>query len=412
MLLRITLVGIVWSVLFIEGIRVILLTNWHFDIFRATHWTHAWNLWRSGWVIDEAKEWAFIIIILTAIPAWATVWAALSIINWENLFSNIWNFLVEMFKKIFVLPLRKLMVPSVQTKVIKKKTSSKESRPTTPQARMAASTPNLSPERRAQLMGVPYKPQPISATSAKPAAKPAPKEFSHSLFELSDEDNFDFDLFDDKKTETKPSLSPSAPQSESENARRNDRSAGSPAKKKKIDVATSDTKNKTYHSSSTFEMLKQKGYEIISGVTLNDVFIDFVGISKNHICLCLNDKESGDWLADEERFNDEEPLWFSESSHRISPVRKIALAQAALSEKLAAADLKFKIVPYVIEQIGNIINAEDMFEIWKDLHINVTRIDRGTPKEIPLFAKKLEDADNGIDKGVLDKLKKLLRSDE
>ena len=159
-------------------------------------------------------------------------------------------------------------------------------------------------------------------------------------------------------------------------------------------------------------VLKQKGYEIISGVTLNDVFIDFVGISKNHICLCLNDKESGDWLADEERFNDEEPLWFSESSHRISPVRKIALAQAALSEKLAAADLKFKIVPYVIEQIGNIINAEDMFEIWKDLHINVTRIDRGTPKEIPLFAKKLEDADNGIDKGVLDKLKKLLRSDE
>lgn len=411
MLLRITLVGIIWSVLFIEGIRVILLTNWHFDIFRSTHWTHAWNLWRSGWVIDEAKEWAFIIIILTAIPAWATVWTALSIINWEKLFSNIWNFLIELVKKIFVLPLLKLSAPSVQTKVIKKNSTIKDARPTTPQSRLAADTPNLSPERRAQLMGIPYKPQPLSVTTAKPVVKQDSKEFSHSLFELSDEDNFDFDLFDDKKSETKPSLSPTAPQSESEAHRKNDR-ANSSAKKKKTDSATPDTKNKTYHSNSTFEILKQKGYEIISGVTLNDVFIDFVGISKNHICLCLNDKESGDWLADEERFNDEEPLWFSESSHRISPVRKIALAQAALSEKLTSADLKFKIIPYVIEQIGNIINAEDMFEIWKDLHINVTRIDRGTPKEIPLFAKKIEDADNGIDKGVLEKLKKLLRSDE
>lgn len=409
MLLRITLVGIVWSVLFIEGIRVILLTNWHFDIFRSTHWDHAWNLWRSGWVIDETKEWAFILIILTAIPAWATVWAALSIINWENLLSNIWEFIVKIFRRIFVQPFRKIITPPTPQKTIKQKVV-KETRGISPRAQMEANTPNLSPERRAQLMGIPYKPQPFSPTP-KPTVKAEPKEFSHSLFELSDEDSFDFDLFDDKKVETKPSLAPSVAPSETDNSRRNDKTSAS-VKKKRTDVAPAESKNKTYHSNSTFEILKQKGYEIISGVTLDDVLIDFVGISKNHICLCLNDKESGDWLADEERFNDEEPLWFSESSHRISPVRKIAIAQAALLEKLAAADIKFKIVPYVIEQIGNIINAEDMFDIWKDLHINVTRIDRGTPKEIPLFAKKLEDADGDIDKGLLDKLKKILRGDD
>ena len=78
------LVGLLWSIFFIEGIRVIMLTNWHFDIFRPTHWQHAWSLWSSGWVIDEAKEWAFVLIILTAVPVWITVWAALSTIRWER----------------------------------------------------------------------------------------------------------------------------------------------------------------------------------------------------------------------------------------------------------------------------------------------------------------------------------------
>ena len=92
------------------------------------------------------------------------------------------------------------------------------------------------------------------------------------------------------------------------------------------------------------------------------------------------DREPGDWLADEERFNDEEPLWFSESSHRISPVRKIDLAKRALLDKLDNAEMSFIVDAFVVIQIGNIINAEDMFETWDDLDINVTRIDRGTPR--------------------------------
>ena len=78
--------------------------------------------------------------------------------------------------------------------------------------------------------------------------------------------------------------------------------------------------------------------------------------------------------------------------------------------KLKDADFSFEVVPFVIEQIGNIINAEDMLDIWRDLDVNVTRIDRGTPKEIPLFAKTLDDADEKVDKAVLEKLRKLLRS--
>ena len=91
-------------------------------------------------------------------------------------------------------------------------------------------------------------------------------------------------------------------------------------------------------------------------------------------------------------------------------MRKVDLARSILEEKLKESDLSFTVIPFVIEQIGNIINAEDMLEIWRDMNINVTRIDRGTPKEIPLLAKTLEEADGNVDKSVFEKIKKLLRN--
>ena len=91
-------------------------------------------------------------------------------------------------------------------------------------------------------------------------------------------------------------------------------------------------------------------------------------------------------------------------------MRKVDLARQALEEKFKEADFSFTIKPYVIIQLGNIINAEDMFEIWNDMNINVTRIDRGTPKELKLFAKTLDEAENHIDKEKFEKIKKLIRN--
>ena len=124
-------------------------------------------------------------------------------------------------------------------------------------------------------------------------------------------------------------------------------------------------------TNSTLEILKQKGYEVITGTTIKGTLIDFIGVSGSQICLCLNDKEPGDWLADEERFNDEEPLWFSESSHRISPVRKIDIARTIIKDKLADTDMSFNIEAFVIEQIGKIEEPQKKLSFlpkhWKKL---------------------------------------------
>lgn len=401
------LVGLLWSIFFIEGIRVIMLTNWHFDIFRPTHWQHAWSLWSSGWIIDEAKEWAFVLIILTAVPVWITVWAALSTIRWERVFKFIGLLPVRLFNFIFEKQVKKI-TDTAAVKVVKKKKSYKEIRPKNIHQPLDDSLPSqrspLDEEKRAALSGisVTHKPKTLSGTPKPPVE---PKEFTHSLFELGDNEPLDFDLFADTEPET--------PKTEEKTAVKTDKTQKSEPqtapRKKSSENQPPAGKPKSSSVNSSFELLKQKGYEIITGATIKNTFIDFIGVSKSQICLCLNDKEPGDWLADEERFNDEEPLWFSESSHRISPVRKADLARITLQEKLSDADLSFEIVPFVIEQIGNIINAEDMFDIWNSIGVKVTRIDRGTPKEIPLFAKTLEEADGTPEKAVFEKIKKLLR---
>lgn len=129
-------------------------------------------------------------------------------------------------------------------------------------------------------------------------------------------------------------------------------------------------------------ILSRAGYSIVSGAKIAGKAIDFVGVAADHLLLCLVDSESGDWLADEERFNDEEPLWFSESNHRISPVRVVLNARDALTPMLSGAARGMEIRTMVVIRQGTIINAEDMFEVWQNLNVAVCRFEHGGPNEI------------------------------
>ena len=138
---------------------------------------------------------------------------------------------------------------------------------------------------------------------------------------------------------------------------------------------------------SIMDTLRSAGYRLISDAKIAGKKIDFVGVSANHILLCLIDSESGDWLADEERFNDEEPLWFSESNHRISPVRIVLNARDALSSMLTGSAKGMEMKVIVVIRQGTIINAEDMFEVWDGLKVTVCRFEEGGPDEIMTLEK-------------------------
>lgn len=416
-LTRIIFVGCFWSIFFLEGIRVIMLRNWRFDIFNNDHWLYAWNKWNDGWVIDDPKEWAFVLIILTFIPLWLTGWAALSLIPWGKFFLNISMFPIKAFRNLFYKPV-KIIAKSAGAPVVKKKKSYKEIRPRGTRAPITDYNDPIRPSvlSNAAKPLAPAKPAPI-----KKEENPAPATFEHNLFKFDDDADddfdFDFDSFEKKFNDEKPA----EPQKNEAEEKTPDNASPAHNKNKNRDnnrdKKNSSTKNNTAHptqprsvGNSSLDVLKQKGYEVITTATIKNSVIDFIGISDKQIILCLLDKEPGDWLADEERFNDEEPLWFSESSHRISPVRKVDIARKVLADKLSEADMNFDIKAFVVVQIGNIINAEDMFETWDDLNISVTRIDRGTPKELKLFSKTLEEASGHIEKDKFEKIKKLIRS--
>ena len=431
-LIRTIIVGLCWGLFFFEGIRVILLTNWHFDLIDSRHWRYVWNLWQSGWVIDDNHEIAFVLIIFSFIPLWLTGWASLSLIKWEDLISQfvkkLINYTHKCKKEEDITPEKVILQPT-----IKRKKSYKEIRPRSLSGPITPATEESKPT------------SPIAANRTLPNVKPittptntAPTTsiLDHSLFKFdSSEDDFALSFDDLDKIESptktkqekieKTETNVQTPQAEKrknnkdynnkkdnteKNNKTKDNNKNAPNKNNKQTPVSTPQQAPKNVGNSSLEVIKQKGYQVISSATIKNNFVDFIGVADGQICICLVDKETGDWLADEERFNDEEPLWFSESSHRISPVRCADIVQGYLSDKLKENGIDYKISTYVIIQYGNIINAEDMFETWEDMHINVTRIDRGTPRELKLFAKSLQDADNSIDKERFEKIKKIVRN--
>lgn len=452
--IRIIIVGCLWSIIFVEGIRVIMLCNWHFDIFWPDHWRQAYTLWKAGWIMKAPKEWAFVLILVTFFPMLITGWWTLNMISWEKIIYDLFMLPKTIYRKLIKTPIN-VMTTSNKYGVVKKK-SYKQIRPagvgsvkvpisdnsenkTIPSALVSARTSlsSLTPKQTA----------PVKKKTDIPAT------IDHALFKFDDDDDdFDLDIDSFEKTDiakkqdkknNSENKEDKSGNERKENSRKNKRNSfddeefdtsSKPNKEKRRenknqqkrndtdkvskdnDFEKKNDKNKTNDGEQktskgpVFETLSQKGFDIISGVSVGNTIIDYIGVAENEICLCLVDKENGDWLADEELFNGEEPLWFSENSHRISPVRNLDVARNKIKDKLDDEGFEQPIKAFVVVQMANIINADDMFDIWNDLDISVTRINRGSPKEIPLFSKTLSEAENAIPSKDMDKLRKVLKN--
>ena len=481
MFLRIIIVGILWGIVFTEGIRIIMLCNWHFDIFWPDHWRQAKELWQAGWVVRAPKEWAFVIILATFFPMLITGWWTLSLVAWERIIFKIIMLPVTIYRYFIKKPIN-VITTNNKYGVVKRK-SYKQIRPTgivgsirspisdySDSARPAATVnttayvPTAGVAAAAATVGSAY-------TAPKPVAKKTDVSatIDHALFKFDDDDDdFDLDIDsfekaditkkrkdDDAKASVKAARrdddddfgyfdddEEEMPAAKHNDRRKNNhfdeddegrgRNKSGKGERKERDRADKNNKGDKRGAKGgrdeagesakrdnagagnqrgpVYDALQQKNYDIISDVAVKSTVVDFVGVSENRICLCLVDKENGDWLADEELFNGEEPLWFSESSHRISPVRKLKVARDEIEAKLAEEGFDLSISAYVVVQMANIINADDMFDIWDDMNISVTRINRGAPKEIQLFSKSLSESENSMPRKELDRLRKVLKS--
>ncbi len=431
-ILKTLIVGYLWSIIFIDGLRVVLLINWHFDIFLKEHWILLGEKWNSGEPIT-ASEVGFFLILLSSLPLLFAGWIGLCLVKWRRFLKHV------VYSPLYLY--RKLTLKTKPTVVIKKK-AVKEETPViknTTVIKKTAIKPQPLPSATLMQSNIYTKqsqatstiPTSKSTSSYSPAKKKQEAPINHALFNF-DEDDFDFDFDFDKKDKPKPAETPSPSiltpeesvsdfdtrfeniKKEEKRSKHSDKNANKkenkPKKEENSNINNVEISSNRESQTPVIDVLTQKGYDIIPSAIIKSTKVDCIAVSKDTLQVCLVDKEVGDWLADEEKFNDEEPLWFSESSHRISPVRLVDVVCDALRTKLSVTDLKFKVIPHVVIQSGNVINAEDMFEIWEEMNINVTRINRGSPKEIRLFSKAIETCEAKVDKDTLEKLRKLFRS--
>ena len=471
---RIIIVGCLWSIVFIEGIRVIMLCNWHFDIFWGDHWRQFFDLWKAGWEIDAPKEWAFILILITFFPMLITGWWTLCLVAWENIVRDIIMLPFRIYQYFIKTPLN-VITTSNKYGVTKKK-SYKQIRPAgvgkiyTPISDYGTEAQSTIPSSIAKASGYPTKPalqytpaQSFSSASNRVVNKvktDIPATIDHALFKFDDgDDDFDLDIDSFEKTDfSKPNkkeatkrrtfddyddYEPKPQKSNRSKSRetfdfddddeievsrnnRNQRQNRENSNKNKQNRERDNRDNRSHNTSQNrdvnttehndsshnpiYETLQQKGYDIITNITVGGTAIDFVGVSETDVCLCLVDKETGDWLADEELFNGEDPLWFSEDSHRVSPVKKASNTQKPVYNALADAGFNMIIKPYVVIQTANIINADDMFETWENSGVEVTRINRGMPKEIKLLSKTLPETNGRLNKKDFDNVRRILKS--
>lgn len=76
-------------------------------------------------------------------------------------------------------------------------------------------------------------------------------------------------------------------------------------------------------------------------------------------------------LADEERFNNEDPLYFCESSTRVSPVWLLTCASQHLIKSCERADIHGVNVGCVVISNSMFVNYEDMSDTWDEMNVTV-----------------------------------------
>lgn len=168
--------------------------------------------------------------------------------------------------------------------------------------------------------------------------------------------------------------------------------ATAPTKVSASEILESKLPNLAPAPSEVFEkMLSRAGLEYIKDVTIGGEKVDFAALSKENIVFMNIDYEKGEWLADEDMIGTQAPLWFSETTHRVSPVYKLEKIREAAREILPDNLKNIDINPILVVSAGNIINADEMSSTWSEKQVFITRFAGGSPLSLDDISSILEE---------------------
>ncbi|MBQ9090462.1 MAG: hypothetical protein IJY58_05390 [Alphaproteobacteria bacterium] len=397
---RTLLVGFIWGFIFLWWfIRNFFLENWQFDFFsldvnpekETVGWLFLFDEFRKGWVIKDRSTVIFFVVLILAPILFVFGWRFFLKIEWLKLLRRNVNRVIY-----FLTGGEKIQKKQTSVIPLNKKTSkTTRPRPIDSAVRPVVKESELKvPVDEPMASGGTPKPSHYGSQDMFGAASEQKKSFSSSDSPF----NRGFNL---------PSMNQGfsiAPTTESNWQDKMDPFGGS-----MDDILLSDIKlpERKKLEENIPELFDNAGYTVLQNVLIGGRPIDYLAVGEQRIVVAVEDTQAGDWLADEERFNGEDPLWFSESSHRVSPIFQLLETVKGFTSRLSENGYTGAVVPLFIERAGIIINAEDMLTTWKDLSVIVCRTELGGPDELSGVADSIVVAEKPSET-VLDQVQKSL----
>lgn len=372
------LVGLIVAVIFFGWwLRGFLYSNWRFRLFSRHSWSFIIKEFEAGWMLNTKSDWIFLLVLLFSVPCFLYLWHLCTKIRWRRTVKKIIKSIIKFFKSLF--------------HKTKKRHSSKHNKkmglvlaPPPPPAIKTAF--NKTTQKRPVAL----------STSRQSGAQENMPSIDQSEPASVFQPNMPLDTFQMPANRQPTSPVPTEPDIEAdfENIPLED-----------IEIPVREPVVEDVPS-----LFENAGYQLIQNVKTSVQQIDFVAAGSDRIYVVYVDQASGDWLGEEEPFNGEAPLWFSEVDHRVSPVYELLQSVKEISEKIATNFAHIPVQPFMIEQKGNIINAEEMLRIWKEMDVTVSRTDVGGTEEIPTTAELIKET-GPLSVAQIDELNQLLKGE-
>lgn len=387
---------LVWSVIYAKIVQFIYLRIWGFDLFSTYSWLAIPDRWGKGWVIDTPEEFFFffgmLLIVIVFVIGYIIVVKLpyVKIVTWP--FRKLRdNRRMEKRRRQDAFPGIEKMISDLQAKKGKGGKISKSKMPppmhTVSIPETGKNQPPLYASKTNKERGKAEKDILDSFKTQKDETLELPKR--KTAPEYTDYSGFREDDYIKPKDEVTKSFSPETFDDSHEKA------MAEFLEEPKV-ISRVDMKYETL-------MLAEKvGLNIVQDLRIGKDIVDFAVLAKGEVYLINLEPVGKEWVADETSFDDDEPLWFSESKYDVSPVFRLNRAANYFDEVLQDITDGYpdSIEVKKILLIGgaSVLNYADIKPVWDSYSVLSFRLSTGRPPEVPelsSFLRKL--AEKGSD---------------
>ena len=339
------ILSVVWLFVYAKAVEFYFYKIWGFNIYNYKQWNMIPAEWEKGWIIDTPSEFFFFFSIVMIIPVFIVSLYFLLRVRWDKIYKELSSALKEKGKakrrkKIDEFPGVEELAKALLKKVKGKgKKMGKDKMP-----------PRIDGV-------VPLTKHKIREDIPKAEQVKLPKEEPPTLDDIA------------KTNPDSLAVSETLPE---------------PKMTSRIEVK--------YDVLSGAEAA---GMRIVQDAKIGVDIIDFVLIAKDTVYLINLEPIGAEWIADEIGFENDDPLWFSETKYETSPVFKLLRAtkyfESVLKDILGPDRDKMAVKKIFLIGGGTILNYDDIFGTWESDDVEIYRLKGGRPESVPLFGTFLDE---------------------